>query len=439
MRESISYAPSLVADFVDSEGKPWLTASAKWETEDEVLDDGRVYYLTAEVRCIGHSIPEDFTVTLNGALPVEGPSVSYADGASVIRATWPFVLGEPEIVNVSEPVQVLKGSKLGRSIVPPAFDIVENEDGRWKFGGWFDENGGSWKDVVADQDVVLHADWSGIIDKVDLTYPIPHVGEDLGTLSVKEGTHIEIDALEFIDSNWNTYTKAESTDELIAYFYVRPSGGYVMMLPEDEEGLPRFDGTVTVNGNVISPDDIEVYDEEGYIAVRYTFNPLPADSDPTITPTPGEEDPTITPTPGDDKPTITPTPGDDKPTITPTPGDDKPTVTPTTKPKTPTPTVKPKTPTPTAKAPANTGTDGGGTTSTRYVENIIVARDDSQKSTSDDLSQKSTNDDIGKRVRTTAVKTGDENEPQIWLLLFAGSLLLLIALGWKKMFPDQRR
>jgi hypothetical protein len=98
--DASSYAPSLVADFVDSMSMPWLTASAKWETEDEVLDDGRVYYLTAEVRCIGHSTPEDFTVTLNGALPVEGPSVSYADGASVIRATWPFVLGEPEIVNV---------------------------------------------------------------------------------------------------------------------------------------------------------------------------------------------------------------------------------------------------------------------------------------------------------------------------------------------------
>ena len=223
-----------------------------------------------------------------------------------------------------------------------------------------------------------------------------------------------------------------------------------MMLPEDEEGLPRFDGTVTVNGSVISPDDIEVYGEDGYISVKYRFNPLPAESETTITPTPGEEEPTvtptpgddkptITPTPGDDKPTITPTPGDDKPTITPTPGDDKPTVTPTTKPKTPTPTVKPKTPTPTAKTPANTGTDGGGTTSTRYVENIIVSRDDTQKSTSDDLSQKSTNDDIGKRVRTTAVKTGDENEPLVWLCLCAASLILLTAAVWKKHYPGQRR
>ena len=404
--------------------------------------------------------PEDFTVTLNGALPVEGPSVSYADGASVIRATWPFVLGEPEIVNVffdtgditasPEPVRIPKGSRLERSIVPPAFDIVENEDGKWKFDGWFNEDGESWKDVVADQDVVLHADWSGIIDKVDLTYPIPHVGDDLGTISVKEGAHIEIDALEFIDRGWNTYTKAESTDELIAYFYVRPSSGYVMMFPEDEEGLPWFDGTVTVNGSIISPDDIEAYDEDGYMAVKYTFNPLPADSEPTITPTPGDDEPTITPTPGDDKPTIiptpgddkptiTPTPGDDKPTITPAPGDDKPTVTPTTKPKTPTPTVKPKTPTPTPKKQANTRTDGGGTTSTRYVENIIVSRDDTQKSTSDDLSQKSTNDNNGKRVRTTAAKTGDENEPQIWLLLFAGSLFFIIALGRKKIFRGQRR
>ena len=439
--DASSYAPSLVADFVDSMSMPWLTASAKWEAEDEVLDDGRVYYLTAEVRCIGHSTPEDFTVTLNGALPVEGPSVSYADGASVIRATWPFVLGEPEIVNVffdtgditasPEPVRIPKGSRLERSIVPPAFDIVENEDGKWKFDGWFNEDGESWKDVVADQDVVLHADWSGIIDKVDLTYPIPHVGDDLGTISVKEGAHIEIDALEFIDRGWNTYTKAESTDELIAYFYVRPSSGYVMMFPEDEEGLPWFDGTVTVNGSIISPDDIEAYDEDGYMAVKYTFNPLPADSEPTITPTPGDDEPTITPTPGDDKPTITPTPGDDKPTITPTPGDDKPTVTPT-------PKTKPKTPTPTVKTSSNTGTDGG-TTSTCYVENIIVSRDDSQKSTSDDLSQKSTNDDIGKKVRTTAVKTGDENKPLVWLCLCAASLILLTVVGWKKHYSGQRR
>ena len=85
--DASSYAPSLVADFVDSMSMPWLTASAKWETEDEVLDDGRVYYLTAEVRCIGHSTPEDFTVTLNGALPVEGPSVSYA----ACRRTFGFL------------------------------------------------------------------------------------------------------------------------------------------------------------------------------------------------------------------------------------------------------------------------------------------------------------------------------------------------------------
>ena len=461
--DEASYAPAQVADFAESVSEPWLTASAKWETEDEVLDDGRIYYLTAEVRCIGHSVPEDFAVTLNGALPVEGPSVSYADGACVIRATWPFVIGEPEQVNISfdtgeitaspESAQALKGSKLERSIVPPAYDIVENVDGKWKFNGWFDENGGSWKEVIADQDVVLHADWSGIVDKVDLTYPIPHVGEDLGTLSVKEGTHIEIDALEFIDSRWNTYTKAESTDPLIAYFYVRPSGGYILMFPEDEEGLPRFDGTVTVNGSVISQDDIEAYDEDGYIAVKYTFNPLPADSDPTITPTPGEEDPTITPTPGEEDPTITPTPGEDKPTITPTPGEDKPTITPTpgedkptatptptAKPKTPTPTVKPKTPTPTAKTRIYTRTDGGGTTSTRYVENVVVCRDDSsQKSTCDDRSQKSTNDDIGKRVRTTAVKTGDENEPLLWLLLCAAGLILLTALGWRIVYPGKRR
>ena len=309
---------------------------------------------------------------------------------------------------------------------------------------------------------MLHADWSGIIDKVDLTYPIPHVGDDLGTLSVKEGAHVEIDALEFIDSKWNSYTKAESTDELIAYFYVRPRSGYVMMFPEDEEDLPRFDGTVTVNGSAIGPDDLEAYGEDGYIAVKYTFNPLPADSEPTITPTPGEEEPTITPTPGEEEPTITPTPGEEEPTITPTPGDDKPTITPTPgedkptvtptptekpktptptkKPKTPTPTKKPKTPTPTVKTQNYTRSDNGGTTSTRYVENIIVYQDDSsQKSRCDDTSQKSTNDDIGKRVRTTAVKTGDENEPFIWLLLSVASLILLTAIGWRIVYPGQRR
>ena len=45
----------------------------------------------------------------------------------------------------------------------------------------------------------------------------------------------------------------------------------------------------------------------------------------------------------------------------------------------------------------------------------------------------------GKRVRTTAVKTGDENEPLVWLCLCAASLILIVAVGWKKHYSGQRR
>ena len=226
--DEASYAPSQVVEFVDSCNQPWFTAVAKWETEDETLEEGRVYYLTAELRCVGHAIPEDFPITLNGVLPVEEPSYSYMDGASIIKATWSFVIGEPEIVTVSfdtgeitaspELIQIPKGSKLDRSILPPVFDIVKNEDGRWKFDGWFDANRVCHGKMSLLSRMSYSCGMVGNHEEVDLTYSIPYVGEDLGTLSVEEGAPIEIDAKEFIDSHWNEYTKAENTDPLIAYF-----------------------------------------------------------------------------------------------------------------------------------------------------------------------------------------------------------------------------
>ena len=93
--------PGEILAQLDQADTPWLTvAEAAWDVEG-TLPDNAVRYLTVRLEAVGHSIPEDFSFTLNGLAPVEGPTVACDAGVSEITAVWEFPIGTPRTVTVS--------------------------------------------------------------------------------------------------------------------------------------------------------------------------------------------------------------------------------------------------------------------------------------------------------------------------------------------------
>ncbi|MBO6052424.1 MAG: S-layer homology domain-containing protein, partial [Clostridia bacterium] len=226
--QAVSLAAEEAKDSADALGYTWLSVTeAKWETEDTALSDGMVHYLTVTLRLIGHTVPDSFRFMINEE-EAKITEILRQNGEVLVTGTWEFTLGEPEQVTVRfdagdpcespEPIQVDRGVRLEYAgLTLPDLSVVEDETvcWHWKFCGWTDPDGGSWEDVVAEQDVTLRAVWIRLIDKVEVTYDIPHLGDgegDLFRLSAPEGVPYEL--REFSLSYWD-----EEEDIYISHYY----------------------------------------------------------------------------------------------------------------------------------------------------------------------------------------------------------------------------
>ena len=225
--QDAALAPEEAVNSAKALGHSWMRVTeAKWETEDTVLSDGRVYYFTGTLGIIGHTVPDGFRFTINGE-EAKKTEILRQGGKVLVTGTWEFTLGEPEEVAVRfdagtpcespAAVRVDMGVRLGDAeITLPALGIIEDDTvcWRWKFDGWTDADGGPWEDVAAVGDVTLYARWIRLIDKIELTYEPPRLGdggEDLFRLSAPQGVPYELKDMNL------TFTDEE--DIYIAYYY----------------------------------------------------------------------------------------------------------------------------------------------------------------------------------------------------------------------------
>ena len=293
-------APEQIRTEVSDLGRDWLTVSeAKWLTDDAVLQNGKVYYLSATLAAAGHTLPEDFRFTVNGQAPVD-QTVANQDGATCVTGVWTYAVGTPAQVSVTFDVNghgtapaalsVANGALLKYALEPADLGIVRDEQGTWRFDGWTDESGAPWDTLAADGDVTLRANWRRVIDNVALTYAIPHVGdsgESLLAVSVPEGAPYAAREIELHDREYNSVTSVSGTDELTLSVKIYAADDDVIFLAEGTEDDQTYLGTATVNGEEFTDsyysDFIEWVDADTqvrqcYLALDYTFTPLPRGS-----------------------------------------------------------------------------------------------------------------------------------------------------------------
>ena len=252
-------------DFKDAGGALWASAEAVWKTEDTVLQQDSLYYLELTLPVIGHTVPEGLQLTVNGVAPVEGPTVTYKGGAAVIHVTYAFEIGEVPEVKVSfdtgdkaetpAPITVKKGTRLANVELPKIPEIVTIDGSSYKLMGWFDENNTPWQDVKAEENMIMTAAWAEYVDKIELFFDTPSLGDTVPEATVPEDALYKIEYQYCEDAGYNEVEEITQPGEFQLRLVVRlkDPGNSLFATETDEWDFTSFIGKVTVNGE--EPDE----------------------------------------------------------------------------------------------------------------------------------------------------------------------------------------
>ena len=284
-------APDQVKAAVTALGSEWLTVQdTKWQTEDTALKEGKTYYLTAAVAAEGHSLPDGFRITVNGQEPMNR-TIEYKDGRVVVTGIWTFTIGTPDKVIISfdnnshgtapQNVTLDAGTMLKYADLDITDQgIVKEENASWRFVGWFDENGSEWNTVTADQDIVLKAKWTRLIDDIALTYELPGIGDSGDSLlkvSIPEGVPYRIRNSKLRDTDrYDPVNVIENNNVLELVVEIVPvSEEFDFLLENNEWDYPEFAGKLTLNGTEDATHFYEMAtdEEDAYLVVYYNFSP----------------------------------------------------------------------------------------------------------------------------------------------------------------------
>ena len=280
--DEVYTAPFEVSEDILSRGNDWLSVSSEWNTDEEVLSEGGVYYLTVELQALGHVAPDDYRLTINGEEPAGPLEMSFANGIQTVIGTFAFIFGEAESVTVSfdasgraqdpEPVQVAKGSRLRMVLEPDTPEDVADDEVIWRFTGW-QKDGASWENITATEDITLTAGWKGCISDVALTYEAPHAGENAGIPTVPAGVRYKVqDASVYTAEYRDAPSPLEEGDYIMNIYLVPIEEGLEFLSEEDEYGFFDYTGTILMNGEPISC----YYDmESNTLSLEYSFTTLP--------------------------------------------------------------------------------------------------------------------------------------------------------------------
>ena len=291
--DAVSKAPAEIMEWKEAKDASWMSIAAEWEGEGDVLEDNSIQYLDVTLTVAGHSIQENFSLTVNGTEPLEGPEIAYENGTYIVQASFAFAIGEAESVTVTfadpvhvdtpDPVKVPKGMKLKHALQLEDYGIVTDNEGTWRFNGWHEKSDDRpWKDITAKEDLTLYADWSQVINKVEISFKIPNLGEQFEMPSVPDREPYLIPATQgdeekdahVTDDSWDTVTTADTVGPFLLNAIILPKSEDIIFLTEtDQWGGENYIGTAFVNGEEVKA----VYDEEGgYLRIEYSFTAQPS-------------------------------------------------------------------------------------------------------------------------------------------------------------------
>ena len=274
--DSASKAPRNLSSACEDLGISWLNAAASWDTEDKTLRKNKVYYLEAEFEVVGHNIPEDINVTINGMEPIASPKVTYKEGIATIKGVWKFSIGSPEECtltfvsydyDVPDPITVPYGEKL-KYVEPPA---MEDEEGV-RFTGWTNRYGTPWEDLTVTGDMDIRDGWVEVIDEIEISFPIPVTGQTVWKLpSAPKNSSYYVEKVALYDSMYDEVDVIPE-GEIILSFRVIAEDGAEFKLEDDGYGYADYEGIFTVNGEEVYPNYSQ---EDKYLSVEYEFEADP--------------------------------------------------------------------------------------------------------------------------------------------------------------------
>ena len=281
--------------FADANDVPWVRVSAAWDTDDQSLQDNTVYYLDVTLETIGHTVPEDFLMKLNGESPYMGPFISYDEASAVIRVRFELELGETPEVEISfdtdgktetpDPITVKKGSSLITKEPPEITEIVTTDDGKYILTGWFDENGTPWDEIKVNEPMTVYAKWLIYVDYLDISFETPEFGDTMQEATVPEDAPYYIMEQDFSDPEYCSTDEALIEGEYVLdlTLALKDPDNSVFALDMDDPEDYIYIGNATINGEKFDEPDFdtdlfnamlvsyEYYDDESYIRVTYYF------------------------------------------------------------------------------------------------------------------------------------------------------------------------
>ncbi len=274
--ESYTKTPRNLANACEDMGISWLNASAKWDTEDRTIRKNKVYYLEAEFEVVGHNIPKDVNVTINGMKPIASPKVTFRDGVATIKGIWKFSVGSPQEYTLTfksfdyatpDPMTVPYGEKL-KYVDPPVMDEQEGT----RFDGWEYEFQYPWESITVTGDMVFFDKWVEVIDEIEVNFPIPVVGQTAWKMPyTPEYSSYSLEKIVIRDNDYND-VDVIPTGELTLAFDVIPGYETEFKVEDDEYGFKEYAGTITVNG-----EEVYAYynEEDNRLRVEYYFEADP--------------------------------------------------------------------------------------------------------------------------------------------------------------------
>ena len=277
--EDVASLAVMAQEAFDQLGYSWLQASAEWDTGDLKFLDNKAYYLRVHLSSAGHSIPDGFQMTVNGEVPAEPVVITYADGVTDITGTWKCVLGTPEQVQVSldmnghgEAQELLypeTGEKLSAVLSDLSSDLVTDSTGTYRFGGWYDEKGVGAESLFAGQDMTLYAEWTQVINDIEIHFDIPQEGQETSAPYVNEDAPYQVNLISLLDEEWNEITGIQGSESYILNLEISPASQNIEFLTDlNEDGDETYAGVLSVNGEEVE----SWYDaSENVISATYYF------------------------------------------------------------------------------------------------------------------------------------------------------------------------
>ena len=274
-RDSVTKTPKDLDAAVDALGLSWLGTSSAWDTDDESLKRNKKYYLNAKFTIAGHTVPDDINVTINGKAPVDGYTITYKDGVTVIRGTWDFDIGTPAEYEVSFD-ENSHGEKPDSMMLPAGtllkhVELPVPEEAGYRFAGWTTYEGDSAEGLIVDKKLTLLANWKELIDTVEITYEIPAVGDPVGSPEVPKDAPYHLESVKVNNSDYDTVTEiSEAGTYMLDFEVVMQSRDTEFPIELDEDGSGTYLGTVLINGEEVP---VRSCDESGVLSIIYEFTP----------------------------------------------------------------------------------------------------------------------------------------------------------------------